>query len=183
MALTPCHNLSSLDWTSNGKDLVIAYGASQVSAGSSPLLGHGGCQQPASNELAVVPALSPAADLPGVFTPVDPGCEASAVTATKNGYAAIETCGYLYISGPATLLVFDERRQVASRWPLGSCIDGAELRSAPGTSDLLGSSYQFCNPPGTSPPRTLTFVDTGKGPKTIINMPNGGETSVSSVSW
>jgi hypothetical protein len=183
-ALKPCHSFSSMSWTPNGRELVVAYGASDIT-GSSPSLGfgHGGCQQPAANELAVVPARNQAANLPGARTPVDPGCEATAVTALKNGYAEIETCGYLYISGRATLILFNGRRQVVSRWPLGSCIDGAELRAAPGTSDLLGTSYQYCALSGTTQPRTVTFIDVGKGPKTIINVPNGGEDAVSSMSW
>jgi hypothetical protein len=88
-----------------------------------------------------------------------------------------------YLSGPASLVRIDPTFHITSRSQIGTCMDGAELRADTSGSDLLGSSYQICNQPGTSPPRTVTFTDTGSGPHNVIDAPNGGTDSVMSISW
>jgi hypothetical protein len=183
--LTVCHSLGSLAWATGGSHLVVYYGPSTLVPGNTGSYGYGPCQQPDPNQLAVVPALQPAAGLPGARVPMDPNCQAEAVTATKGGYAAIEACGpsHNYLSGSASLVLIDSKLHVTSRSQIGECVDGAELRADSSGSDLLGSSYQFCNPPGTSPPRTVTFTDTGSGPQNVIDVRNGGTNSVVSISW
>lgn len=177
--LPVCHDLHSVAWTPNGKSLVIAYGASEVPAGGAQL-GYGACEQNAPDQLAVVPALRHAAGLPGVQTHLKHGCDAQAVTALRGEYAAIEACPPL--TGPSFLDVFDSRLRVRSQFRIGSCLDGAELRSNGPGSALLGSSYQYCAMQSGSSPKSVTFVDTGSGPKTLLSDP-GFTMAVSSISW
>lgn len=179
--LAVCHSLGSIGWTLDGSDLVVSYGPSSLTPSTTSSYGYGTCKQSDPNELAVVPALQPAAGLPGNQLPMDPNCQAEAVTATRRGYAAIEACGSTdnYLSGPASLVLIDSTFHVTTRSHIGTCVDGAELRADSSGSDLLGSSYQFCNPPGKSPPRFVTFTDTGGGPHNIIDAPN----SLTSISW
>ncbi|OJV24683.1 MAG: hypothetical protein BGO26_19205 [Actinobacteria bacterium 69-20] len=183
-ALAMCHSLGSISWTPNGQNLVVAYGPSTLPPGAAGDYGHGTCQSPGPAQLAVVPALQGAPDLPGVHTAMDADCQAAAVTATKDGYAAIEACGSPdYLSGPALLLALDPTLHITKRTSIGACVDGAELTAGSDFTDLLGSSYQFCNPPGTTPPRTRTFTDTGIGPHTVIDTANSGTDAVTAISW
>jgi hypothetical protein len=188
--LVVCHSLGSIAWTRDGASLAVFYGPSTVAAGDTPSsYGYGSCKQSAPRELAVVPALQAATGLPARTMAVDANCEAEAVTTLRDGYAAIEGCAKNnnpingYISGPAFLLVIDSTFHITSRSQIGMCVDGAELRAGTSGSDLLGTSYQFCNPPGTSQPRYVTFVDIGNGPHNVIDVPNEGSSSVSAISW
>ncbi|MCW2538965.1 MAG: hypothetical protein JWN95_690 [Frankiales bacterium] len=184
--LIVCHTLNSLAWTPDSTTLAVVYGASLVT-GTHTEYGRGSCAETAPNELATVPALTGATGLPGRLIAVDPGCEAKAATATGTGYAAIEACSAKagssdYLGGPAWLLVYNATARVSRRTPIGSCLDGAELRTDTTHTSLLGSSYQFCNPPGTTDPHTVTFTASGPRLSTIINEPNGGEDSISAIS-
>lgn len=183
--LAPCHSLGSISWNRGGTALAVLYGPSTVGAGESGSYGYGTCKQPQANGLAVVPALQASTGFPATTMVMDPNCEAEAVTTMTGGYAAIEACAKnnSYIEGPAFLVTIDSTLRITSRSPIGACVDGAELRSDTTGSDLLGTSYQFCNPPGTSQPRTVTFADMGSGTHDIIDETNGGSSSVSAISW
>ena len=175
--LPPCTTFGSIAWSANGSDLAVEYGPA--------------CQaQP--NELAVVPALRPAAGLPGRRVQMDSDCQADAVAATRTGYAAVEACGAQlgYRTGPGSLLLFNSKLKVTSRASVGSCLGThAELFAAPKSSDLLIATHQSCDPltiplPPTTPPRrTVLFTDTGRGPKVVFDSVTGFKQQYSLVSW
>ena len=130
--LSACTTLGSLAWSASGNDLAVEYGPSACKT--------------RPNELAIVPALRPAAGLPGRRVRMDANCQADAVAATRTGYAAIEACGaHLgYRTGPASLLLFNSTLKVTSRSSVGSCLGtDAELSAASKSSDLLIATHQF----------------------------------------
>lgn len=183
-SLEACHSLGSISWTRDSTALVVFYGPSALEPGGNDSWGYGTCVQNDPNEVAVVPALAAAGDLSGTTTAVDPGCQAEAVTATAGGYAAIEACGTPnFLTGPAYLLTLSGAAHISSRMLIGACVNGAELRTDASGTDLIGTSYQFCNPPGTSPPRTVAFTYRLGRVRDIIDAPNGGSNSVTAVSW
>jgi hypothetical protein len=182
--LAPCHTLGSLSWVADGKHLVAIYGRSRVtSAGAN--YGFGGCLAPSAARLTVVAAVKPQSGMNGPTAAADPGCEITAVTATSVGYAAIEGCGAnsSYGSGPVRLLRYSPQLHRTAQTTLGRCLDGAELRSDDTGTVLLGSTYQFCNPPGKPGPKTIAFTDHGHGPVTFYAKPNGGEDAFRAISW
>jgi hypothetical protein len=59
----------------------------------------------------------------------------------------------------------------------------AELRSDdPGTVPL-GSTYQFCNPPGKPGPKTIAFTDHLHAPVTFYAKTDRGEDAFRAISW
>jgi hypothetical protein len=182
--LPPCHSLGSLSWVADGTQVVAAYGGSRVkSAGAN--YGFGGCLAPSAAGLTLVAALKSQPGMNGPTAPADPGCEIAAVTATSAGYAAIEGCGTgpTYGSGPVRLLRYSPQLRRTAQGSLGRCVDGAELRSDESGTVLLGSTYQFCNPPGKPGPKTIAFTDHGHGPDTFYAAPNRGEDAFRAISW
>ena len=121
----------------------------------------------------------------GSTAAADPGCEVTAVTATRAGYAAIEGCGArsFYGSGPVRLIRYSPQLRPTAQTALGRCADGAELRNDDTENVLLGTTYQFCNPPGTPGPKTIAFTDHDHGPVTFYAKPNGGEDTFRAISW
>ncbi len=184
--LMVCHDLHSLGWAPDGQDLIVSYGASRLAGHAPDSYGASSCTNPSADQVALVPALRAASDLPGRRISLDAGCQADAVAATATGYAAIEACGSAsdrYLTGPASLVRLSPALGVTSQTPIGACVDGAELGSNPAGTDLIGTTYQYCHTSGRPQPRTVTFTDTSSGVKTVIDIPNGGENAVSSVSW
>lgn len=177
-ALEVCHSLSSLSWTPDSKNIVVTYGASLVASADMPAnYGSGLCRQPGPGELVVVPALAAATRLPGAAMPMEPNCQIEATTATRGGYAAIEICGVTDhdFAGPAYLVLINPALQVTSRSQIGTNVGDAELRADANGTNLLGTI-------GVSPARTVTFTDTGSGPRDVLSQANG-YTTVTSVSW
>lgn len=185
--LMPCHSLGSLSWTSDGKHLAASYGRSLVtSAKAAAHYGAGTCLVPAAAKLAVVPALSGQPRLDAPTGAAQSGCEIDAVTATDTGYAAIEGCRgtrHSYLAGPERLLRYSTHLHRSVEAALGRCVNGAELRADRTGTSLLGTSYQFCNPPGKPGPRTVAFTDHGHRLTTFYRRSNGGEDSFSAISW
>jgi hypothetical protein len=184
--LAPCHTLGSLSWTLDGLHLAVRYGQWQVTRSSSTDNdGAGICQAPGPATIVVVKALAAQDGVTGLTATAEPDCEIEALTATSTGYAAIEGCGAngSYLSGAVRLLRYSQQLQQTSAVTIGACVDGAKLRADQAGVDLLGTTYQFCNPPGTTAPKTVTFTDNGTGPKTIYNQPNGGETDFAGINW
>ena len=66
---------------------------------------------------------------------------------------------------------------------LGACVNGAELRASHTGMSLLGTTYQFCNPPGKPGPKTVAFTDHGHHPTVFYQRLNGGEDAYSAISW
>lgn len=185
--LLPCHSLGSLSWTSDGKHLAAAYGRSLVtSARAAAGYGAGTCLAPAVAKIAIVPARSGQPRINGRAAGAQAGCEIKAVTATATGYAAIEGCRGAkrsYLSGPVRLLRYSTHLQRSVEANLGTCVDGAELRTDHTGTALLGTTYQFCNPPGKPDPKTVVFTDPDHRPVTFYEQPNGGEDAFSAISW
>lgn len=184
--LTPCHSLGSLSWVSDGTHLVARYGRSQVRpAAAREDDGAGTCLTPSAATVAVVPALSTQPGLNGPTAAAETGCEIEAVTATDSGYAAIEGCGanHTFLSGPARLIRYSPHLQRSVEAAVGACVDGAQLRANQTGTELLGTTYQFCNPPGTPGPKTVAFTEHGHRPVTFYARPNGGEDAFRAISW
>jgi hypothetical protein len=187
--LPVCHSLGSIAWTPDGKKLVVDYGPSTEKGTPGPPAGFGTCSQPSPTELAVVPALEPSAELPGVIVAADRACQVAAVAATSHGYAAIEACHGSgdgpgdTLHGPAQLLRLDAALRITNRSTIGHCVNGAELRANATGTELLGTSYQLCAAAGNAHPRTITFTDAGHLPTTILDSPNSGEQIVRAISW
>jgi hypothetical protein len=185
--LTPCHSLGSLSWASDGKHLVVGYGRSRVtSVGAAAGYGAGTCLAPAAAKIAVVPALSEQPRIKGPTAAAQAGCQIEAVTATDTGFAAIEGCRGSpgsSLSGPVRLIRYSTHLQRSVEATLGACVDGAELRANQTGTSLLGTTYQFCNPPGKPDPKTVAFTDHDHAPATFYEQPNGGEDTFSAISW
>jgi hypothetical protein len=173
-----------LAWVADSTHLVAAYGSSRVTSVSADY-GFGTCVGSAAAKVVVVAALKSQPGLDGPSAAADPRCEVSAVTATSTGYAAIEGCGAKadYLSGPVRLIRYSAQLSETTTTTLGRCVDGAELRSDATGTVLLGSTYQFCNPPGKPGPRTIAFTDRTRRLVTFYAKPNGGEDAFSSLSW
>jgi len=185
--LKPCHSLGSLSWTSDGKHLVAAYGRSLVtSAGAAARYGAGTCLDPAVAKIAVVSAMAGQPRINGPAAAAQAGCEIEGVTATATGYAAIEGCRGAkgsYLSGAVRLLRYSTNLQRSVEASLGACVNGAEIRTDHTGTALLGTTYQFCNPPGKPGPKTVAFTDHDHSPATFYEQPNGGEDAFSAISW
>ena len=185
--LMPCHSLGSLSWASDGKHLVAGYGRSRVtSVGRATGYGAGTCLAPAVAKIAVVAALSGQPRIKGPTAAAQDGCEIEAVAATDAGYAAIEGCRGApgpYRSGPVRLIRYSTHLRRSVEATLGACVNGAELRANPTGTSLLGTTYQFCNPPGKPGPKTVAFTDRRHKPTTFYQRPNGGEDAYSALSW
>jgi hypothetical protein len=179
--LPRCHILATPRWSLDGAKLAVLYGAASGPEYQGPL---GGCTSPETVHVALVSAL---ASQPGVAAPltapVDPGCQVAAVAVTKNGYAGVEQCGPSdFIDGPARLVRYDSALEPVSSAPLGSCEDGASIAGDRASRSVIISTYQFCNPPGTTNPVTKVFTDTGTGPHLLSTIP-GGNTAVDFISF
>lgn len=185
--LTVCHGLGGLSWTADNQHLAMVYAPSLVTGTPSPGYGVNECLEDGPSTLAVVPSTASAPLVPGSRAVLDPLCSAEAVTTTNTGYAVIEACSanaedtqHLY--GPGYLLRFDFALHRTARYPLGKCLNGAELASDPSGMQLLASSYQFCNPPGTVQPHTLLFRATSGPPARVLDTP-GGRLTPDAISW
>ena len=185
--LMPCHSLGSLSWAADGKHLVAGYGRSVVtSADAAAGYGAGTCLTPAAAGVVVIPALSGAPRVDGPTAAAQAGCAIEAVTATNTGYAAIERCGGAkdsYLSGPVRLIRYSTHLRRSVETTIGACVDGAELRTDGTGTALLGTTYQFCNPPGRPGPKTVAFTDHRHKPTTFYERPNGGQDVYRAVSW
>ena len=183
--LLPCHSLGSISWASDSAHLAVQYGTSRVKSGQDTFTGDGTCSPPLPAGLAVVAALTPRPGITGQGVAADTGCQIEAVTALRSGFAAIEGCGtpINYMSGPVRLIRYSETLQPISKATIGSCLDGAEIRSDQTGAVLLGTTYQFCNPPGTQGPFTVSFTDRATTPVTFYDQPNGGLDTFRAISW
>lgn len=184
--LAPCHDLGSLSWRADGTQLAVVYGRSRVNKATAPKYdGVGTCRDPAPSGLTVLAALTAQPGANGPTATADAGCEITAATATRTGYAAIEGCGHpsSYLSGPVRLLRYSPQLRPTASTSLGRCVDGAALRADDTGTVLLGATYQFCNPPGKPGPKTVAFTDHGHGPTTFYAKPNGGEDAFTAISW
>jgi hypothetical protein len=184
--LTVCHSLSSLSWTPDGRHLAFAYGRSELRPGdhANAGMGAGMCQVPAPPVLDVVAAFTSQSGVGGRTGTAEPGCQIGALTATASGYAAIEGCGgHDGIGRYGRFITYSPALAVLSHSDIGRCINGAEIRTNTTGTAVLGSTYQYCNPPGTTPPHTVTFVADQRGLRTIYDQPNGGMNKFRAISW
>lgn len=150
-----------------------------------PYDGAGICSEPARATLTIVPALTGQPGFTGVSAAAETDCAIDSVAAARTGYAAIEECaGHKpHHTFPVRLLRFSTSLQRTVEATLGQCGDGTELATSQDGKSILGTTYQFCNPPGTIPPHTVTFVADGHGARTIYQQPNGGTDTFQSISW
>ena len=186
--LPRCHFLFAPRWTLDGTKLAVLYGAATSPVYQGEL---GTCSSPETMHVALVSAL---ASQPGLAAPLsspaDPGCQVNAVAVTMSGYAGVEQCGtshYIdgtsdFIDGPVRLVRYNSALEPVSSSPLGSCENGASIAADRRSDSVMISTYQFCNPPGTSGPTTKVFTDTGSGPHQLSAIP-GGDTAVDYISF
>lgn len=181
--LPRCHVLAFPGWTADSRHLVLTYGQASASFYSGA---EGTCSPPDPSMMAVIPATKQARELPSgtITATADAGCEISAAVPTASGYAAMEHCGSLFISGPVRLLRFADSMQEVSSIDLGACEDGADLAVDRSGQDVIGSAYLFCNRPGNQAPLTSVwmFTSTTQGYKHVLSL-QGGSLEVSNISW
>ncbi len=177
--LPRCHALGNPRWTADGHDIVVVYGkASTPHYDGSP----GTCSEWLGAQVTVVSADRSQGGMEGATAASVAGCEVNAVTATRDGYAGVEHCGALFISGPTALVRYDRDLHVVSRSPLGKCENGASIGGDVRTESVIVSTYQFCGAIASEQPVTKVFVATGAGVRPLLSLP-GGYTSIDTLAF
>jgi hypothetical protein len=178
-ALPRCHLLFQPRWTADGKHLAVVYAEASTPNYQG---GQGTCSQPKAATLVVVSAEASQPRVEGPAAPLDAGCEVDAIAVTEDGYAGIEHCGAIYISGPVRLVRYTRDLRPTTHALLGQCEDGASLAGNVHTDTVIASTYQFCNPPDTTPPTTKVFLATSSHLQLLLALP-GGATEVDHIAF
>lgn len=168
-----CHAITDPVWTSDGRDLVVAYAPPAAAHWHGP---QGTCQAPLREELVRVPAAAAQPMLRGSVAQAQAHCQITSAAGLAGGQVlAIEACGGpQYLAGPARLLLYDSRLRLARQLPLGRCTDGNELSADRTGSQVLVAAYLFCNPPGTTPPVTRLWDYRDGALRPVTAVPGGG---------
>jgi hypothetical protein len=180
--LPPCHVLAQPHWSTDSSRLAVVYGP--ASTAPSPGAGYGSCSAPLPSSLVLVSASASQPTITGRTAPADPGCDTQTGVPTANGYVAIEHCGSApsFIDGTVEMVSYNDNFKAVARTPLGPCEDGASLAVDRTGQDVLVSTYQYCNPPGTTQPRTVvTRIEHGN--IAAVDTQVGDELMVDQLAW
>ena len=180
--LPPCHVLAQPHWSTDGASLAVVYGPASTAPSSGA--GHGFCSTPQPSSLVLVSASASQPTITGRTAPADPECDTQIGVPTANGYVAIEHCGSApsFIDGTVAMVSYDDNLRPVARTPLGPCEDGASLAVDRAGQDVLVSTYQYCNPPGTTQPRTVvTRIEDGN--IAAVDTQVGDELMVDQLAW
>jgi hypothetical protein len=153
----PGHPLWSLSWSPDGTQLVAFYD------GNAPGLLRFDSRAP---NFATATRI-----------PTRPGCEYMAVTWTRTGIVAAESCGNQGLLSPGRLVETTPTGAVQASWPLPDCIDGLHLTSTPnGSGTLVEANIGYGNGAcstrqanGVSPLTRLAAID-GQQLRTVIDL-------------
>jgi hypothetical protein len=167
-----CHFITGPEWTSDDRDLVVAYSPAASARYRGP---QGSCLAPRRAELVEVSATASQPELTGTTAAAQEHCQITASASLSNGQVlAIEACGAQgYLAGPARLLVYDRQLRLVHDFQLGQCTDGNDLSTDVSGSAALVSAYLYCNPPGTRQPVSRLWSYSGGVLRPIARVPQG----------
>jgi hypothetical protein len=144
-ALPDCHLLSGVAWSTSGGSLLMDYGPAGPPYSHVP--SPAACAQWSPGRLVQVQAAKDQPSLTGTTVLADPGCQIDAVAGTEGGGAlAVEGCGGApsYITGTVNLLVIGPDGQIDQRFPLGACVDGAQIATNQAGTAAMIEAYFSC---------------------------------------
>jgi hypothetical protein len=182
--LGPCHELEQPRWTADGR-LAVLYGQATEAQYGQGMEGEPACPDTQPARIVVVDAGQDRPDVTGTAVEAPSGCKTSAVTTTKDGYAAIAQCqvpnsqwGNDDIDGPIYLLRYDTGLRETARTELGRCGSGPQsISGTPNADTVLISTYQLCLGSSDAAPLKLV-IDTANRPDQLGASSNKGPSSL-----